>query len=71
MAKEFTVHIDSVMACCLTTPNYYLNQNWLIISKVIWHSFESNFIVGKQSIILYDDFENHILEITVTAPNGQ
>ena len=23
-----------VMACCLTTPSYYLNQCWLIISKV-------------------------------------
>ena len=26
-----------VMACCLTAPSHYLNQCWLIISKVLWH----------------------------------
>ena len=29
-----------VMACCLTAPSHYLNQCWLIISKVLWHSSE-------------------------------
>ena len=29
-----------VMACCLTAPSHYLNQCWLIISKVQWHSSE-------------------------------
>ena len=28
-----------VMACCLTAPSHYLNQIWLIISKVLWHIF--------------------------------
>ena len=28
------------MAWCLTAPSYYLNQRWLIISKVWWHSTE-------------------------------
>ena len=32
-----------VMACCLTAPSHYLNQCWLIISEVLWHSSESNF----------------------------
>ena len=27
-----------VMACCLTAPSHYLNQCWLIINKVLWHS---------------------------------
>ena len=27
-----------VMACCLTAPSHYLNQCWLIINKVWWHS---------------------------------
>ena len=26
------------MACCLTAPSHYLNQCWLIISMVLWHS---------------------------------
>ena len=28
------------MACCKTAPSHYLNQCWLIISKVLWHSSE-------------------------------
>ena len=30
-----------VMACCLTAPSHYLNQCWLLISKVLWHSSEN------------------------------
>ena len=30
--------LAQVMACCLTTPSHYLNQYWLVISKVQWHS---------------------------------
>ena len=30
-----------IMTCCLTAPSHYLNQCWLIISKVLWHSSES------------------------------
>ena len=29
-----------VMACCLIAPSHYLNQYWLINSKVLWHSSE-------------------------------
>ena len=32
-----------VMACCLMAPSRYLNQCWLIINKVQWHSSEGNF----------------------------
>ena len=35
--------LAQVMACCLTAPSHYLNQFWLIISKVQWHSSEGNF----------------------------
>ena len=34
--------LAQVMACCLTAPSHYLNQCWLIISKVQWHSSENN-----------------------------
>ena len=30
--------LAQVMACCLTAPSHYLNQCWLIISYVVWHS---------------------------------
>ena len=29
--------LAQVMACCLTAPSHYLNQCWLVISKVLWH----------------------------------
>ena len=32
-----------VMACCLTAPSHYLNQCWLIITKVQWCLSEGNF----------------------------
>ena len=28
-----------IMACCLTAPSHYLNQCWLMISKVPWHNY--------------------------------
>ena len=28
------------MACCLTAQSHYLNNFWLIIRKVLWHSSE-------------------------------
>ena len=30
--------LAQVMACCLTTPSHYLNQCWLVIGEVPWHS---------------------------------
>ena len=30
------------MVCCLTAPSHYLNQCWLVISKVKWQSPEGN-----------------------------
>ena len=30
--------LAQVMACCLTAPSHYLNQCWLVISEVQWHS---------------------------------
>ena len=35
---------------CLTTPSHYLNQCWLIISEVLWHSSEENFTTNTIDI---------------------
>ena len=40
------------MACCLTAPNHYLKQCWLLISKVLWHSPENNFAMNAQAAML-------------------
>ena len=43
--------LAQVMACCLMAPSHYLNQSWLIISKVLWHSSEGNFIGDTSATI--------------------
>ena len=35
--------LAQIMACCLTAPSHYLNQCWLMISEVLWHSPDTNF----------------------------
>ena len=48
-----------VMVCCLTAPSHYTNFNllqyWPIISKVLWHQLEGNWIENAQ------DFYRRIL----------
>ena len=34
--------LAQIMACCLTAPSHYLNQCWLIICKVEWHSSKAS-----------------------------
>ena len=46
--------LAQVMACCLTVPSHYLNQCWLIISNVLWHSSEGNFIRDTSATIYYN-----------------
>ena len=43
--------LAQVMACCLTAPSHYLNQCWLIIRKVLWHSSEGIFIRDTSATI--------------------
>ena len=63
--------LAKVMACCLTAPSYYLLPNyWLLISEILWHSSESGFAVTAQAKILYNEFENYTLKITVTQGPG-
>ena len=42
--------LAQVMACCLTAPSHYLNQCWLIISEIHWHSYEGNFTRDTSAI---------------------
>ena len=54
----------------LAAPTHYLNQCWLIISEVLWHSHDGNFIENAQHIspwydlLLIKDYLNicHIVE---------
>ena len=57
-----------VMAWCLTAPSHYLNQCWLIIWCVPWHSHESNF-TSVLELNLKHVFRNYTFKIA-TAQNG-
>ena len=54
-----------VMACCLTAPSHYLNQCWLITSKVLWYSSE-DIIIRR-----FEDTNQYIFKITLRSPKGQ
>ena len=58
--------LAQVMACCLTAPSHYLNQCWLTIRVVLWHSSEGNFSGNAQDICPGYEFENLWFKITVT-----
>ena len=47
------------MACCRTAPSHCLNQCWLPISEVLWHSPVRKFTWSAEVAILYNELENH------------
>ena len=56
--------LAQVMTCCLMAPSHYLNQYWLVISKVLWHSSEGNFTGNTWDIYPGYEFENYQFKIT-------
>ena len=63
--------LTKVMACCLTAPSHYLNQCWLIIIEVLWHSPHGNFTGNSQDIRPWFEFENEKLKFTSASPRVQ
>ena len=59
------------MACCLSAPSHYLNQCWLIIVEVLWHSPEGNFTGNAHNIHPWYVFENDWFWITAASPSDQ
>ena len=58
-----------VMACCLTAPSHYLNQCWLIISKVLWQFIGGHY---HEKIWRYQAVkQDSIFRITFRFPIGQ
>ena len=60
-----------VMACSLTAPSHYLNQCWLIISKVLWHSSEDIIIRRFEDTNQLSKIEEYFFKITLRSPKGQ
>ena len=59
-----------VMVCCLTTPRHFLNQCWLIITKVKWHSSDISFTRDATAINHWNQFENYFYESSFKSPTG-
>ena len=62
--------LAQVMACCLTAPSHYLNQCWLIISKVQWHSSVDNFTTETSAIYHKDTLKNIHLKFHSNLPGA-
>ena len=41
--------LAQAMACCLTTPNHYMNPCWLVIGGDLWYSLKTNFTQSSQT----------------------
>ena len=58
-------------AWCLTAPSHYLNQSWLGINEILWHSFQGNIYMSTQDIKPQVVLEMYTFEITATFPREQ
>ena len=63
--------LAQVMAWCLTAPSQYLNQSWLIICGVEWHSSECNFIGYISAINHWNKFGNKSSKLSSKSLGGQ
>ena len=63
--------LAQTMAWCLMAPSHYLNQCWLIIKEVLWHSPQSNLIRSAHELKLYHVFRDYTFKITATSLTGQ
>ena len=62
--------LTQVMTWCLTAPSHYLNQCWLIIRGVLWHSSENSFAGIALGINSGYEIEKDILKIIFKSPRG-
>ena len=63
--------IAQAMGCCLAVvPSYYLNQLWLSISEVLWHSPEGNFIGNAQYLYPWYEFKTITLILQPHFPEA-
>ena len=60
-----------VMVCYLTAPSHYLNQCWLIINLILWHSFQGNVYLNTPDVNHHVAFELFTFEITATSLKGR
>ena len=64
--------LAQVMACCLTAPSHYLNQCWLIISEVQWHSSKKHFRRDTSTVCHQNKLEIYLLvpKVSLNSPRA-
>ena len=62
--------LAQVIACCLTAPSHYLNQCWLIISKVDGHSSKGKFTKTTQPSITEIIWKIKLLKLHSNFPEA-
>ena len=63
--------LAQIMACCLMAPSHYLNQCWLIINEVLWHSLEDRFAGNAQDSYPWYEFDYYWTKITAAFSMGE
>ena len=71
MATYIWVNIGSGNGLLSDGKSHYLNQCWLIISEVLWHSPVGNFTWIAEDLYPWREFKNYLFKITSTSPKGQ
>ena len=63
--------LAQVIPCCMTAPSHYLNQCWLIIHEVPWHSSGCISIRGSEETNKKNNIENGSFKMASRSPRGQ
>ena len=71
LVKQILSTLVQVMACCLTAPSHCLNQYWLIISELLWHSPDGCIMGNAQDTCPWYGFENYCFRVTAASFRGQ
>ena len=60
-----------VMTCCLTATSHYLNQCWLIIGEVHWHSSQGIILRRCEDTNQLNEIENCSFKMIAMSHRGQ
>ena len=67
--ENYTFNINSEWRMALAW-SHYLNQCWLYMGEVLWHSTQTDFKESAHVTVLHNEFENDTFEIIATSPRG-
>ena len=60
-----------IVVCCPMSPRHPLNQCWLMIESIIWHSHRRNFTISAYDLYPWHVFKGYIFKIAAISPRCQ